>query len=126
MMILRSYVARCLLPEARASFVADDAVIGLLSNSKGARNGAIIARRYLATRTSIATVSVSSAEPTPAPPAACSSTQYVLPPPSWSLADLKLVQRSSDSDNVDEGTARAVLSREEVRTIIMLLIITRE
>lgn len=62
-----------------------------------------------------ATVSTSSSEPEPAPPVACSSPSYVLPPPSWSLADLKLVQRASDSDeNVDEGTAGAVLSREEV------------
>lgn len=65
-----------------------------------------------------ATVSASSSETAPTPPAACSSPRYVLPPPSWSLADLKLVQRASDSDDtVHEGTAGSVLSREEVTLI---------
>ncbi|CAN0440668.1 unnamed protein product, partial [Laminaria digitata] len=70
---------------------------------------------------SATTVSAASSEPPPAPQAASASPPYVLPPASWSLADLKLVQRASGSDdNVDEGTARAVLSREEVNKLCAL------
>lgn len=151
-MIVRRYAARCLLPKAGVSFIAEDVAIVLHSNRKDARSGPVIARRYLATGTNLTAVSTAgaaggggvgrgerggggggweresrgnggatvstSSEPEPAPPVACSSPPYVLPPPSWSLADLKLVQRASDSDdNVDEGTVGAVLSREEVRSI---------
>lgn len=155
-MILRRYVARCLLPQAWPSYIAEDGVIGLLSKSNVAQPGSIIAGRYL-TRTNCTaatgatgrdtkrgrgrgggrevgreggggvggegsggdgsiTFSAASSEPAAAaPPVASSCPRYVLPPPSWSLAELKLVQRASDSaTNVDDGTAEPVLSRDEV------------
>ena len=156
-MILRRYAARCLLPEARPSYIAEGGVIGQLSKSNVAQPGSIIAGRYLTTRTKYTaastavagrdtgrgrgggrrqvgreggggvggegsggdgsiTFSAASSEPAAAaPPVASSCPRYVLPPPSWSLAELKLVQRASDSDtNVDDGTAEPVLSRDEV------------
>lgn len=42
--------------------------------------------------------------------------EFSLPPPSWSLADLNLVQKV---DDVQETTTSSVLSREEVRSLLL-------